>query len=496
MWYSATVFENFRHGFVDALNTLRDSGDSSDEEQDQLFKKEDDDPTLRDESTKVSNLQTFWNIFNANQGVVILTMPFVVLCGGYLSLLATAAVAAVSNYTSKKLIKCLYDRDPASGELVRMRESYEEIGEAFAGDFGKWMVYVAMIIEQLSYCTLLLILCGSILHNSFPDSGFDKTHWSMLAFILVIPNAFMINLSQVAWVSLITVVVGQIVYVVVAVYSFYRASKWSVHETPPFEMGKFFIGMGIVVVSYSSQPYMPAIHGSMRHPRKYSIIMNVTYASITFVKIAFGLVGYLTFKGETQQVITNNLPHGIFKTLVNMGVLVLALASFTFPAYTVFVIIDKITLRRSKAWLLQQISRLKRRKREGDSDYEIDEDDDDNDAFPERSKLIQTEVDEEEELKPSRFRRALIRLSLISFALAVAIAVPHFGLYMALVGSFTGMCLSFIFPCLFHIKLQQNEMKKYELFLDTAIITFGSVSAGVGMYYSSAALVDAYSGVN
>ena len=486
MWYSATVFENFRHGFTDVVNVLRDRSEGCDEEE-SLFKNEDGEDTRV--ANKTSNIQTFWNIFNANQGVVILTMPFVVLCGGYLSLLATALVAVISNYTSKKLIKCLYDRDPRTGELVRMRESYEEIGEAFAGDFGKWMVYVAMIVEQLSYCTLLLILCGSILHSSFPDSGFNKMHWSMLAFILVVPNAFMINLGQVAWVSLITVVVGQIVYVVVAGYSFYHASKWSVHETPPFEMGKFFIGMDIVVVSYSSQPYMPAIHGSMRQPRNYSTIMNVTYGSITFVKIAFGLIGYLTFKGETKQIITNNLPHGLFKTLVNMGVLILALASFTFPAYTVFIIIDKITLRRSRDWLMRQLERLKRKEEDGDDDTEIDQDED----FPDRAKLIQNEG---EELKPSRLRRAVLRLSLISLALAVAIAVPHFGLYMALVGSFTGMCLSFIFPCLFHMKLQHNEMKKYELLLDTGIIAFGSVSAGVGMYYSTAALVDAYSGVN
>ena len=490
MWYSATVFENFRNGFTDVVNILRDKEDSSDEEE-ALFKKESKDES--EEATKVSNLSTFWNIFNANQGVVILTMPFVVLCGGYLSLFATAIVAATSNYTSKKLIKCLYEKDPDTGVLVRMRESYEEIGEAFAGDFGKWMVYVAMIVEQLSYCTLLLILCGSILHNSFPDSGFDKTHWSMLAFVLVIPNAFMMNLSQVAWVSLVTVLVGQVVYIVVAAYSFYHASRWTVTETPPFEMGKFFIGMGIVVVSYSSQPYMPSIHGSMRHPRKYSTIMNATYFAITLVKIAFGLIGYLTFKGETQQVITNNLPHGIFKTSVNMGVLILALASFTFPAYTVFVIIDKMTLKRSRDWLLRQIKRMKEMRRSDEDDIEDDDEDDDDDIAEDKT-LIEQEEDATE--KPSHLKRAFVRLSLITMALAVAIAIPHFGLYMALVGSFTGMCLSFIFPCLFHMKLQQHEMKKYEFFLDTAIITFGSVSAGVGMYYSSVALVDAYSGVH
>lgn len=489
MWYSATVFENFRNGFTDVVNILRDKEDSSDDEENAL-KKESGEET--EETAKVSNLSTFWNIFNANQGVVILTMPFVVLCGGYLSLFATATVAVTSNYTSKKLIKCLYEKDPQTGVLVRMRESYEEIGEAFAGDFGKWMVYIAMIVEQLSYCTLLLILCGSILHNSFPDSGMDKTHWSMIAFLLVVPNAFMMNLGQVAWVSLVTVLVGQAVYIVVAAYSFYHASRWTVNETPPFEMGKFFIGMGIVVVSYSSQPYMPSIHGSMRHPRKYSTIMNVTYFAITFVKIAFGLIGYLTFKGETQQVITNNLPHGIFKTTVNMGVLVLALASFTFPAYTVFVIIDKITFRRSRDWLVRQIKRMKELQNNDEED--IEDDDEDEDDIAESKSLVDNSAEESE--KPSRLKRALIRLSLITMALAVAIAIPHFGLYMALVGSFTGMCLSFIFPCLFHMKLQQHEMKKYEFFLDTAIITFGSVSAGVGMYYSSLALVDAYSGVH
>ena len=67
-----------------------------------------------------------------------------------------------------------------------------------------------MIVEQLSYCTLLLILCGSILHSSFPDSPLKKHHWSMVAFILVVPNAFMMNLGQVAFVSLLTVIIGQV----------------------------------------------------------------------------------------------------------------------------------------------------------------------------------------------------------------------------------------------------------------------------------------------
>ena len=453
-------------------------------------------------TNKASNLQTFWNIFNANQGVVILSMPYVVLSGTYLSLIFTALVAAVSNYTSKRLVKCLYEPDPDTGVEIRVRESYEDIGEAFGGPLGKWIVYLAMVIEQLSYCTLLLILCGSILHSSFPNAPLEKSHWSMLAFLLVIPNAFMVNLGQVAFVSFLTVVIGQVVYVTVAIYGFYHAENWSIQSEPiQFDVGKFFISMGIVVVSYSSQPYMPAIEGSMKKEKHYGVLMDISYISITAVKIVFGLIGYLTFKDTTKQVITNNLPHGPFKITVNICVLCLALFSFTFPAYTVFVLIDKIHI--SPNWFSGKIksaaSKCDPKYKDLKTEEEIlektlleseDSGDEDNNNRNETN-----ENEEEDEIPESaymtRLKKAIIRMFLISGALTIAVIVPHFGLYMSFVGNFTGMCLAFIFPCLFHMKLRQLD--KIERMVHTTIIIFGSVSAGAGMYYSTTAIVDAYS---
>ena len=495
MWFTTTVFENFRGNLKDVYDIMsgREEIQPEDEEEEHALKLgEDGIIEAHIKPCKVSNLQTFWNIFNANQGVVILSMPFVVLSGTYLSLIFTALIATVSNYTSKKLIRCLYEPDPETGVEVRVRESYEEIGEAFGGSFGKWMVYLAMIVEQLSYCTLLLILCGSILHSSFPNAPLNKMHWSMMAFVLVVPNAFMMNLGQVAFVSLLTVVIGQIVYVTVAVYSFYRSNNWSIHETPEWDIGNFFICMGIVVVSYSSQPYMPAIEGSMKKQKHYGVVMDITYVAITVVKIVFGLIGYLTFKGDTKQVITNNLPHGPFKITVNICVLMLALFSFTFPAYTVFVLFDKLRISHTKHWLKNKMKQItkqrKRRRNPRDSEDEI----------LEKTVLVESEEDESEEVEEeeegtplSRPKRAFLRLLLISVALTVSVLVPHFGLYMSFVGNFTGMCLAFIFPCLFHMKLR--HLDKCEMMTHSLIIIFGSVAAGAGMYYSTKALLDAYS---
>jgi len=499
MWFTATVFERFRGEIHDVYDVICGGAEDRIDDDEQQLTEDNDNGEHRLE--KVSNLQTFWNLFNANQGVVILSMPFVVLSGTYLSLIFTAIVAAMSNYTSKKLIDCLYEVDPITGIEVRVRDSYEDIGEAFGGSIGKWIVYMAMIVEQLSYCTLLLILCGSILQNSFPNAPLTKEHWSMLAFILVIPNAFMMNLGQIALVSLLTVVIGQVVYITVAVYSFYKADNWSMN-TPEWDTGNFFVSMGIVVVSYSSQPYMPAIEGSMKKRKHFAIVSNITYFAITVVKIVFGLIGYFTFKGDTKQVITNNLPHGPFKITINICVLMLALFSFTFPAYTVFVLIDKVRI--DKAWLRRKLNILSSpdRSRDQQTEDEILEkttllDDElrsldgseNNSIF---SSIPETETEEYEKPEPiSRWKRAFIRLLLISVALTVAVIIPHFGLYMSFVGNFTGMCLAFIFPCLFHLKLKHLE--KTEMMSHTVIIIFGSLSAGLGMYYSTRALLIAYS---
>jgi len=514
MWFTAPIFERFRESVKDFYDIMfvendgKDGKTSPNDEEERLYDSEENlfnaDPSEK-APPKVSNLQTFWNIFNANQGIVILSMPYVVLSGTYLSLIFTAIVAAVSNYTSKRLVKCLYEPDPETGIEVRVRDSYEEIGEAFGGNLGKWIVYLAMIVEQLSYCTLLLILCGSILHSSFPNAPFEKSHWSMLAFLLVIPNAFMANLGHVAFVSFLTVVIGQVVYVTVAIYGFYRAEEWSINsDASDFDVGKFFISMGIVVVSYSSQPYMPAIEGSMKKEKHYGTVMDISYISITLVKIVFGVIGYLTFKGDTKQVITNNLPHGPFKMTVNVCVLCLSLFSFTFPAYTVFVLIDKLDI--SKNWFTSKLKSLvsKCDTKFNDSNAE--------DEIIEKTVFIESEEsgdedlstckkggnrrEEEEKKQPdnpylNRLKKAIIRMLLISVALTIAVIVPHFVLYMSFVGNFTGMCLAFIFPCLFHMKLRQLD--KFERMVHTVIIIFGSVSAGAGMYYSTIALVDAYS---
>ena len=149
------------------------------------------------EGEGVSNMQTFWNIFNGNQGVGVLTMPFAVYYGTYISVFVITLIAIVSNFTAKKLVRCLYETKPETGEQVRVRGTYEDVGEAAGGPYMKFLVYVTITIEQIGYCTALLILCGTIMHCSFPQVSLMVPQWTMIVFLLVIPYAFVRDIREV-----------------------------------------------------------------------------------------------------------------------------------------------------------------------------------------------------------------------------------------------------------------------------------------------------------
>ena len=399
---------------------------------------------------KTTDLQTFWNIFNANQGVAILAMPYVVKSGGYATFFIIVAIAFVSNFTNKILVQCLYEYSP--DEIAfRVRNSYVEIGEAFSPKVGRHLVNAAQIFEQVSYCTLLLILCGSILESTFPSTPLYQSHWTALAALLLMPNVFLKSLSEVSWVSFLTVLIGQVIYLAVTVFSIWHHERWNVSSMPDFRLKTFGAAVGIIVVSYSSQPYMPAIEGSMKDPKNFNNVMSITYVVITFVKVAFGFIGYLTFTVDTDQVITNNLPDGGLHMGINLLVLLLAVTSYTIPVYTVFDILENLS-------------------------------------------FSCCTVDNPSEAKDKiSYAQALVaRLCVVSFTLFIGVLVPHFGLYMALVGSFTGMCLAFIFPAIFHMKICYERLQWHDFVVDTIAALFGLIGAIIGCHFSVLALIAEY----
>jgi hypothetical protein len=110
--------------------------------------------------------QAMLNAVNILLGVGLLSIPFAMSEGGWAALATLALLGGVTNYTGKVLGECqarlcLVSARPAPGEggrpgaLVRGLQSYEDIGEAAFGAWGRKVVTWVLYTELVGTCGLV-----------------------------------------------------------------------------------------------------------------------------------------------------------------------------------------------------------------------------------------------------------------------------------------------------------------------------------------------------
>ncbi|KAE9449287.1 hypothetical protein C3L33_18817, partial [Rhododendron williamsianum] len=122
--------------------------------------KEQDKLCVKEAEGNTSFFKTCFNGLNALSGVGILSVPYALSSGGWLSLLLLFVIAAVTFYTGLLIKRCM-DVDPH----VR---SYPDIGELAFGNKGRIVVSVFMNMELYLVATGFLILEGDNLQNLLP----------------------------------------------------------------------------------------------------------------------------------------------------------------------------------------------------------------------------------------------------------------------------------------------------------------------------------------
>ncbi|XP_074642789.1 vesicular inhibitory amino acid transporter-like [Tubulanus polymorphus] len=385
----------------------------------------------------------------------IVSFPYAVLQGGYWAIFAMVIIAYICCHTGKILVDCLYEVNDC-GQKVRVRNSYVEIAEEVWGKrFGGRIVNIAQIIELLMTCILYLVLCGDLLIGSFPNTPLNLTSWIMISSILLLPCAFLKSLRAVSWLSFWCTVAHMFINAIILIYCFTKASEWQFSKVQiKIDIWTFPISLGIVVFSYTSQIFLPSLEGNLRDRSKFSCMMHWTHVAAAVFKAVFSYICFITWGDETKEVITNNLPSREFKAIVNLILVAKALLSYPLPYYA--------------AVELFQTSFFKGK------------------PFP-------SCFDDNLSIKVWGLT---LRLGLVVITLILAIIIPHFALLMGLIGSFTGTMLSFVWPCVFHIKIKGPELRLRVKIFDIIIIFLGVICGIIGIYYSGHALLRALRGLS
>ncbi|GJN18474.1 hypothetical protein PR202_gb05640 [Eleusine coracana subsp. coracana] len=238
--------------------------------------------------------RTCLNLTNAVSGIGVLSMPYAVSQGGWLSLVLFVLVGAVCYYTGTLIERCMR-ADPSA------IASYPDIGQFAFGSYGRRAIAFFMYVELYLVAISFLVLEGDNLDKLFPGASFDllmgyrmqgKQLFIALAAAVVLPTTWLKDLSVLAYVS-------------------------AIGSGLPTSLGLYF-------VCFTGHAIYPTIYSSMRNNKHFSKVLLI---SSVLCGLNYGLtavLGYMIYGDDVESQVTLNLPAGklysqvaIVMTLIN-----------------------------------------------------------------------------------------------------------------------------------------------------------------------------------
>ncbi|QHO03357.1 hypothetical protein HN51_037749 [Arachis hypogaea] len=380
-----------------------------------------------------SFFKTCLNGLNALSGVGILSMPYAVSQGGWMSLILLLIVATVCWYTGLLLQRCM-DAHP----LIK---SYPDIGEVAFGYKGRTMVAIFMYLELYLVAVEFLILEGDNLEKLFPNMDFKigslriggKAGFVLLTALAILPTTWLKSLGVLAYISIGGVVASLILIACVVCVG--EVDGIGFHQKGELVNWKGLpSAVSLFAFCYCGHAVFPTLRNSMKDRTQFYKVLMVCFITSTITYGSMAIIGYKMFGEHVNSQVTLNLPTkkistkiAIYTTLIN-----------PFTKYAV--IITPIT-----------------------------------NAIEETLPL----------LYKGRPVVILIRTIIVLSTLLVALFIPFFAYVMAFIGAFLSVAGSWIFPCLCYLKMNKAAQKfGMELVIIIGILFTGSIIALVGTYIS------------
>ena len=410
--------------------------------------------------------QALANSVNILLGVGTLSVPYALKESGWMGLLVLLLLGATTNYTGKTLIRCQrrgslpmrtnfntysdVNEDGAVQVVKKARRAlttYEDIGEAAFGEFGRSLISWVLYAELIGTCGLFFILEGDHLKLLFESTMQSKETLMLLAAGVMIPTTWLVDLSKLSLIGALGFVASVGLTGVVGfdlVKALTNPSGYEFPHTALVHYSTYPLSFGLLAFVFAGHAVFPAIYTSMQKPEEYESMLDKTYGVVMTNCLLLGCAGYFLFGDKVSSEVTLDLPAGIISTI--------ALGLITINPFAKF------------ALTMDPVARGVEEK------FDLD-------------------TSKEENLLPARAARTGLGL----FALFLAVELPYFGVAMSLVGAVLTLSVSLIFPTACYLKMFGDELDVKEKWLNYAIVGLGFLCVGSGTYSAVSALMDASS---
>ncbi|GAQ90047.1 Transmembrane amino acid transporter family protein [Klebsormidium nitens] len=393
--------------------------------------------------------QALLNAVNILLGVGLLSIPFAMAEGGWAALATLGLLGVITNYTGKVLGECqqrlcLLNARPApeEGGFVRGLQSYEDIGDAAFGAWGRRVITGVLYVELVGTCGLFFILEGDNLARLF---GGEPDRYMLASALALIPTTWLPDLSALAGLGALGAAASlSVLGVILTTYC--QEGFPAGPGTQLLNLQTFPLTFGLLAFVYAGHAVFPNIKASMKEPELYPKMLDVTYLIVGAVCTLIGVVGYQMYGSEVMEEVTLNLPSG---ALAMLATALIVVNPFTKFALTM----DPVA--RGLEGLL---------------------------GLTKPGPSVAGDTSKKPLLLP--LPRILGRTALGGSALFLATSVPFFGSVMALIGSSLTLAVSVIFPSLAYLKLFGPTLSHGERYWNYFVVGIGIVCAVAGTYVS------------
>ncbi|KAI3467344.1 hypothetical protein Pfo_024007 [Paulownia fortunei] len=377
-------------------------------------------------------IRTCFNGLNALTGIGILSIPYALSEGGWISLIALFGIALICFYTGLLLKRCM-DANP----LIK---SYPDIGAQAFGKKGRVIISIFMYLELFLLAVEFLILEGDNLHKLFPNVYvhiFGKTIGGKQAFIMLtalvmLPTTWLRSLSILAYVSAGGILASIILVVTVFWIGAFEGVGFS-EKGVLWRYNGLPTAISLYTFCYCGHAVFPTLCTSMKDKNQFPKVLLVCFILSTISYGSMAVLGYLMYGEHLMSQVTLNLPTrnisskiAIYTTLIN-------------PITKYAIIVSPIATALEETLILQN----------------------------------------------SRSTSLTIRTVLVISTVIMALIVPFFGYVMAFIGAFLSISASILFPCLCYLKINKASRKfGVELMFILVILVLGFFVAVTGTFIS------------
>ncbi|KAG2610644.1 amino acid transporter AVT1I-like isoform X1 [Panicum virgatum] len=385
--------------------------------------------------------KTCFNGVNALSGVGILSIPYALSQGGWLSLLIFMTIAIICFYTGILLQRCI-----DSSSLVK---TYPDIGELAFGRKGKIIVAIFLYLELYLVAIDFLILEGDNLEKLFPNANFhvaslkigSEQGFVLIFSLLVLPTTWLRSLNMLAYVALGGVMASVILIASVLWVGVFDGVGF--HEKGvTVNWSGMPTAMSLYAFCFSGHAVFPMIYTGMRNRKTFPTVLLICFVICTLSYGLTGIIGYLMYGESLNSQVTLNLPSKRFAS--NIAIYTTLINPFT-----------------KFALLITPIAEA---------------------------------IEDSLHVGKNRTVSVLIRTALVVSTTIVALVVPFFAYVVALTGSFLSSTVTMLLPCVCYLKISSRNSRnlRLELVACLGIIMIGAGVIVVGTYYSVKQIVHSF----